>query len=871
MADGSLATRWGRVLVDELARAGLRDVVICPGSRSTPLTLAFAAHPDVADHSVIDERSAAFVALGLARATGRPVAVVVTSGSAVGNLLPAVLEADRSAVPLLLLTADRPPELRDAGDSQAMDQLKIFGSAVRWFHEVGAPHGEAGGLAALRSSAAHAWARAWGFGGPPGPVHLNLPYRKPLEPTGPDGEPDPGRRGGLPWTRTRLARAVPATEGVEELALALAAARRPLVMAGAGAGGAKLRRALVRLGRSLDLPVVAEATSGLRFDPEHPVLGALDLALASVVLRERFAGEPPDFVLRLGEAPLDWPFRRLATAWATDPAVHQAAVTSHGRRTDPDHAVELMIEADPALLVDAVAGWLERHRPPIAADPAWTGALRAADAAARRALPSALAGAPAPFEAAAVAALAAALPEDTALVVSSSLPLRDVERFLPATAQPIDVFANRGLNGIDGVTSTAVGVALGRHVPGLGSRTLLVTGDVAFAHDLSGALAAPRLGADLAVLVLDNGGGAIFDELPVAGHEPGFAKHFTTAPGMDPAAVGRALGFTVSEPTDVAELASVVGAALAPAPAPRLLVWRVDRVAARAARREVLAEVGAAVDQALNAFAPTPREASPPVGRSAPLVLLHGFTGHVAGLAEFRSHLDGLETIAFDLPGHGEAPAGTELTFADAVEEVLAELDRRGLDRVHLLGYSLGGRVALAAAVAAPERFASLTLIGASPGIPDDAPEERAARRASDGELASALEKDGLAAFVDRWMAQPLFATQARLGHRALRAARQARLEGAAGRLAATLRALSRGAQPSYWNALAGLNVPVLLVAGSEDAAHAAYAREMAARLPNARLEIVPGASHAPQVEAPEQVARWVREWVGGVDVQVPP
>ncbi|MDX1998081.1 MAG: 2-succinyl-5-enolpyruvyl-6-hydroxy-3-cyclohexene-1-carboxylic-acid synthase [Thermoanaerobaculia bacterium] len=860
----SLAAGWGRALVDELARAGLRDVVIAPGSRSTPLTLAFAAHPDVADHSVIDERSAAFVALGLARANGRPVAVVVTSGSAVGNLLPAVLEADRAAVPLLLLTADRPPELRDAGDSQATDQLKIFGTAVRWFHEAGAPHGEPGGLTALRSTAAHAYARAAGLGGPPGPVHLNLPYRKPLEPTGNESVDDSGRPGGAPWLRNRIARRIAAPEVVAELALALASARRPLVLAGADAGGEALRRAVSRITWHLGVPVVAEATSGLRYDPEHPVLAAFDLALASVVLRERLAEAPPDFVLRLGEAPLDWPLRRLATAWAKDSAVVQTAVAPHGRRPDPDHALTELIEADSALLLEAVADWLARHQPPVAADRAWVGALGTADAAARAALPRALASPPARFEAEAVAALAAVLPEDTALVVSSSLPIRDVERFLPTTSQAIDVFANRGLNGIDGVTSTAVGVALARRVPGFGSRTLLVIGDVAFAHDLSGALAAARLGADLAILVLDNGGGAIFDELPVAGLEPGFTKHFTTAPGLDVAALGRALGFGVAEPATVSELGSAVAAALVPAGSPRLVVWRVEREAARAARREVLAEIGDAVDQALDAFVPEPAAPSPVVERSPPLVLLHGFTGHAAGLADFRARLGDLETLAFDLPGHGEAPAAENLTFESAVAGVLRELDRRGLERVHLLGYSMGGRLALGVAVTAPERIVTLTLIGSSPGIPADALEERAVRSGSDGALAAALERDGLDAFVDRWLALPLFATQAQLGHRAGRRSRALRLASRAHGLARGLRALSRGIQPDYWPALATLSMPVLLIVGAEDAAHVGFARDMAARLPNARLEIVEGASHAPHVEEPERVAGWVREWVAG-------
>ncbi|MGD2114058.1 MAG: 2-succinyl-5-enolpyruvyl-6-hydroxy-3-cyclohexene-1-carboxylic-acid synthase, partial [Acidobacteriota bacterium] len=265
----NLSTLWGRVLVDELARCGLRHAVIAPGSRSTPLAFACADHPDVSDLSVIDERSAAFVALGLARATGRPAAVISTSGTAAANFLPAVTEADRAGVPLLVLTADRPARLRDAGDSQTADQTKLYGERVRWFHEVTEarlePGSEEPSLRSLRSTAGHAWSRALGAAGPPGPVHLNLPFEKPLEPAveGPrPGTPAPeaglpgalpptfdpggvaaGRPGGAPWLEVR---STPPTAGtphleataasVEWLALALAGARRPLILVGAEAG-----------------------------------------------------------------------------------------------------------------------------------------------------------------------------------------------------------------------------------------------------------------------------------------------------------------------------------------------------------------------------------------------------------------------------------------------------------------------------------------------------------------------------------------------------------------------------------------------------------------------------------------------------------
>lgn len=636
----NVSTLWGRVLADELARCGLRHAVISPGSRSTPLVLGLVEHPDVLDHSVIDERSAAFMALGLARATGRPAAVVTTSGTAAANLLPAVLEADRAGVPLLLLTADRPPELRDAGDSQSADQVKIFGDRVRWFHLVAEPAADDALLSYLRSTACEAWARAAGAGGPPGPVHLDLPFRKPLEPSpATEGEEgalpagfDPealfgsgaaGRPGAAPWRRVSVGRPAPEPAVVEGLAMALAGAARPLVLAGAldlaavepaavawPEGPPGLREALAALLAVLPLPVWAEATSQLRLAPleeggEGPdqgktaagaVLGTAGLLLGS----GRFAeAARPDLVLRLGEAPLDWPLRRFEAVLAAG-GVPQWAVDPWARRRDPEHAVARAVAADPALLLDAVAAWLARRRPAVAADPGWLPLHRAADRAAREALDRAMAARGELFDGGVLHRLGGHLPEDAALVLSSSMPLREAESFLLASAEPADVFANRGLNGIDGVTSTAVGVAAGRRAAGEG-RTVLVTGDVAFAHDLSGALAAARSGSDLVVVLLDNGGGAIFDHLPAAGRLGDVTeRHLATPPGVDLGAVARSLGWTTEAPESWPAVEEALAAAFdGPREAPHLIRVRTDRRRTKELRDEVLAEVARAVDEAL--------------------------------------------------------------------------------------------------------------------------------------------------------------------------------------------------------------------------------------------------------------------------------
>ncbi len=920
----NLSTLWGRVLVDELARCGLRHAVVAPGSRSTPLALALADHPDVEDLSVIDERSAGFVALGLARATGAPVAMVSTSGTAATNFLPAVTEADRAAVPLLVLTADRPAELWDAGDSQAADQVKLYGGRVRWFHQVAEASADERRLGYLRSTACHAWGQARGAGGPPGPVHLNLPLRKPLEPTpvadGPGALPpgfDParsrgaaGRPGGAPWRRVTLGRAEPAATDVEEVARDLAGARRPLILVGALPGGPvdpppagsapeAIGDALARLARLLPVPVWAEAASGLRTCPRPSpgLIATADLLLGSESFR---AFARPDLVLRLGEAPLAWPLRRWAGELA-EAGTFQVTLDAWGRRRDPEHAVARLIAADPAELLAAVAARLETRSAPAAAEAGWLAGHLAADRAAREALEweaERWTDEGALFEGGVFWHLGRRLPDDAALVVSSSMPLRDLEAFLPASRRPVDLFLNRGLNGIDGVTSTAAGIALARRVPAAGGapaadgRTVLVTGDVAFAHDLSGALAAGRLGADLTVVLLDNGGGAIFDYLPAAGFEPGFTRHLTTPPGAGFAEIAAGCGLRHRSPESWEGFAEALEQALAD-PAPHLIQLRVDRERGRAIRRGVLDRVAAAVDgvpledaaieapepgptagrTAPTSFAPTPTVAgarSGPAPREAsPIVLLHGFTGSAAGWDELARRLraaGGPEVVALDLPGHGGAPAGGDLaSWPEAVAGIVDALDRLALGPVRLVGYSLGARLALAVALETPGRLTSLALLGGSPGLAD--PEERAARRAADEALAREIEEAGLAPFVDRWMARRFFSTQhtgpSRLGHRRLRLARAERLGGTASGYAAALRALGQGAQPSYWERLGELACPTLLVAGELDSKYVEIAREMAARIPEARLERVPAAGHAVHLEAPDAVARLLLEPAG--------
>jgi 2-succinyl-5-enolpyruvyl-6-hydroxy-3-cyclohexene-1-carboxylate synthase len=603
---------WGRVWIDELARSGVRHAVIAPGSRSTPLTLAAAAHPDIEDLSVIDERSAAFFALGLAQASGRPAVVICTSGTAAGNFLPAVMEADRWGVPLLVLTADRPPSLRDAGDSQAADQVRLYGHHVRWFHDPGVPDTSGVALAAARSAASEAWARALGRagGGRPGPVHLNLPFTKPLEPAaGPASEVDPegGRPDGSAWRRTLAGRAALASGDLETLAARLAGARRPLVLVGAlpavhGDGvGRRLGSALRTLTAAWPAPVWAEAASQVRLDPGRAatVVGTADALASSETVRRELM---PDLVIRLGEAPVGWPLRRWARELA-EAGVEQVAVSVDGLRRDPEHAVALQVTADPGLLFEQLAEhWREVGAPRL--ESGWSGRHALADRAARKALDAALGGSEDLWEGTLLTGLVTGLPEDAGLHVSASLPLRDVEIFLPGPAPALELSFNRGLNGIDGVVSAAAGVAWGRRVPHLEppTRQVLLIGDVAFAHDLSGLVAAARLRVPFVIVLVDNGGGAIFGELPLAKGEHGdgeaFRRHFTTAPGLDVEALCRGVGALYAAPTDLAGFRRAIADALTTA-GPAVVHVRVDGDESRRKRRRVIEEMATAAEASL--------------------------------------------------------------------------------------------------------------------------------------------------------------------------------------------------------------------------------------------------------------------------------
>lgn len=565
------STALATVLVDELVRGGCREAVLSPGSRSAPLAMALHA-ADAAGrlrlHVRIDERSAGFLALGLAKAAGVPVPVLTTSGTATANLHPAVLEAGESGVALVVLTADRPPELRATGANQTVGQLGLFGDAVRLFHEVGAPAQAPGQQAYWRALVCRALAAATGaLTHDPGPVHLNLALREPLVPDGDPAwvEPLDGRPGGQPWTGVAPR---PGPEGDQDDGPA-----RTLVVV--GDAPPSLGDAAVRLAEARGWPVLSEPSGNARCGPAAVPAGALLLRGPGW---ERLR---PERVLVVGRPTLSRPVQ----AALRDPRVRVDVVTATARWADAVRSAARVLPGLPAV---------GAHHPDV--DETWRADWRAASGAAAEAVDAVLAELPA-AEPRVARDLLAALPPGALLVAGSSMPVRDL--FLaghPRTG--VTVLANRGAAGIDGTVSTAVGAALAWQAAG-GGRAYALLGDLTLLHDANGLVRGPAEPCpDLTIVVVDNDGGAIFGLLEQAApeHAPAFERVFGTPHGVDLAALCAATGTPL---TRAATAAEAVAAALEPFPGVRVVQVRTDRSGVPEVQARIRAAVDAAVAAAL--------------------------------------------------------------------------------------------------------------------------------------------------------------------------------------------------------------------------------------------------------------------------------
>ena len=495
-------TALASAFVEELARGGLRQAVVSPGSRSTPLAVALWRAPEIEVTTIVDERSAAFFALGAAQASGDPVALLCTSGTAVANYHPAVIEADESGLPLVALSADRPPELRGIGAGQTIDQIKVFGSSVRWFCEVGTHLADDDGLLHYRSVACRALAAARGETRP-GPVHLNLPWREPLAPVAVEGAvtaTDPlalAGREGRPLTAVTRIDLEPSAFLLEEMAAHIGDAISGVIVAGRQLDP-ELRKPLTHLARVSGFPILAEPTSQLRCGPHDRsrVIASYDLLLRD----ERFAKSVvPDFVLRFGEMPTSKPLR----AWLAASGASEVVIDPSGGWNEPSNRAAAILRADPTELASGWAARLEKE--PRAAPEAWI----AAEAAAQAALETEFeAGGPI-AEPALHRALGLAHGDGDLVYTASSMPIRDQEAFLGPEQADALFLSNRGANGIDGLISSGIGAA---HASG--RPTTIVTGDLGLLHDIGGLAALRDVSTPVRIVVIDNDGGGIFHFLP---------------------------------------------------------------------------------------------------------------------------------------------------------------------------------------------------------------------------------------------------------------------------------------------------------------------------------------------------------------------
>ena len=542
MTPAAAQTLWAKVIVRALADAGVRTAVLSPGSRSTPLAAALAdpASP-VALHVVVDERAAGFFALGLARATGAPVALVCTSGTAPAHYYPAVIEAAMAEVPLVVISADRPPEMHGGGAAQTIDQTRLFGAHARTFVDLGPPSGDELALRATRRRVIQTVLAA--RAPRPGPVQIDVPLRKPLEPAALEHPDDLALAARLEALSTRVAPPQPARAddgAVAALAAALAASRRPFVVAGPRgldpARDGAVAAAVSRLARRRGAAVLAETTSQLRgaLDPEVTRLDRFDLVLAA---RLRDVG--PDLIIQLGAEPV-------AAAWpgflAAHPEVPRWVVAEHPW-PDPHSSAAGVVLGDVADALERAAAAAPAH-----ADPGWLRTVAAADRRAAEVTESLLpdAGEPAMVSAALDGA------GDALVMLGNSLPVRVVDHVWCGGARRI--LSQRGASGIDGLIAGAAGAAAsGQHV-------VLVLGDVSFAHDV-GSLALLRK-ANVTVVVIDNRGGRIFEALPVrdAVSADDFARLWLTAPDLDVVAIARGFGVSAETVRSPDELLAAVAA-----------------------------------------------------------------------------------------------------------------------------------------------------------------------------------------------------------------------------------------------------------------------------------------------------------------------
>lgn len=587
MAEANLQTEWAALLFKSLADAGVRDVVISPGSRSTPFVVAAVRESRLARHEAVDERAAAFFALGQARVTGRPSVLVCTSGTAAAHYLPAIIEAGHTGTPMIVLSGDRPPELYDCSAPQTIDQVKLFGEHVSHFFDL-VPDSSLGSLRALRRVAAQAvlsasWPQA-------GAVHVNARAKKPLEPVVPRTEEEQSLAarargvGAEPITAALRPALAPSPEAVHAATAVVREGQRGVILAGPAALAQRTARdAIWELARTSGFAVACEATSQLRYAPKPAdvtVVDGFELLLRSKAFRE---SGPFDVAIQIGAPPTSGPWDELA------PSLPRVVLAEHGW-PDPHSTARAMLFGDiarsSAALADALRPTMPRAKSP------FLERLGRAGAAAFRAAETVLGATEHLVEAAALRSLLDKAPDRSLLVMSNSLTVRLVDIYARALERDLDVLSQRGASGIDGLVAGAAGAATAAGRP-----LALAIGDVTLLHDLTSIGLAARVRTPLVVFVLHNGGGRIFEQLPIVdvpGIEREIVEHATTPHDTDFAPAAALYGVRYARATTRREIDAALDAAYAHAGC-TLVEVRVEPSGAIGLSRRVAAAVDAAV------------------------------------------------------------------------------------------------------------------------------------------------------------------------------------------------------------------------------------------------------------------------------------
>ncbi|OLP65826.1 2-succinyl-5-enolpyruvyl-6-hydroxy-3-cyclohexene-1-carboxylate synthase [Bacillus pumilus] len=533
MNNQTMTTYIGRMM-DEFVQGGVKEAVVCPGSRSTPLAMLALAHQEINVHVLVDERSAAFYALGLAKANQKPVLLICTSGTAAANFYPAIVEAHYSRVPLIVLTADRPHELREVGAPQAIDQQFIFGKFVKWFTDLALPDKNEKMLRYVQTAAARAGYIA--MQEPKGPVQVNVPLREPLLP---DMSIDPFHREETDTKKIMgTGQAVPNEHMVSELASIIAHSRRGLIVAGE-LHMQEEQEAVLRLAKARNYPILADPLSQLRngHESEMYIIDAYDSLLKDEELQQHLL---PDLVIRFGPMPVSKPLFKWLEKHSE---IEQIVVDAAGGFRDPGLTATYLIESHVGFFVNEVLNRVDKHE-----DTNYLNRWHDVNSSFRTHLAQ-YADEDLTFEGNVYRQLQHLLPKESVLFIGNSMPIRDVDTFFETQKKPLRMMANRGANGIDGVVSTALGTYAALKQP-----ITLVIGDLSFYHDMNGLLSAKLMHIPLTVVLINNDGGGIFSFLPQASDEPYYEKLFGTPTGLNFEYASKLYGGTYSKPTTKQEL-----------------------------------------------------------------------------------------------------------------------------------------------------------------------------------------------------------------------------------------------------------------------------------------------------------------------------